>query len=414
MHTEEAAAFDSCSAYHSSPEILFLSHCSPFPPDKGERIRAHWLFEQLARRFRIHLVCFAKSAEEEAHAREMAPRCASLHVERLNPALALAKAALSFASGSCLTTSYYATARVRRHIQELCTSSGVEAVFCYSSAMAPLAPSGVPVFLDFVDMDSEKLVQYSDTRQPALAYLIEALRLRRIEAAHAKAAVRSFVATGQELRILRSLAPGAHAEVVENGVDFRYFDPAAVQLPPELAGKHYVLFTGVMSYFPNVDGVKRFAETIFPRLRARDPRLEFLIVGRNPSKEVRALGQLDGITVTGSVPDIRPYVAGAKRVVVPLEIARGIQNKVLEALAMGKPVLCSPAVFHTFGDSAPLGASLCRTAEDYAAALDRNEPLCSPEIRSAASARFYWKRNLEPVVDAIEFSALERRAVHAI
>ena len=409
-HTEEAAAFDSCSAYHTSPEILFLSHCVPNPPDKGERIRSFHELQFLAKRFRVHLVCFAKSTSELEHAHALLDTCASVRVHVVSNAKALVRAMIGFSAGECLSTSYYEVPEIRQYIRDLVQDRPVSATFCYSSAVTGYAPSHLPLITDFVDIDSEKWLQYGNIRRLSLLYTLVGRRMRRVEEEVANRSKYSFITTGQELALLRSIAPDAVADAFENGVDFSYFDPALIGGNTPNSDQS-IVFTGAMNYYPNAQAVLAFARDIYPVLRCSYPTLRFVIVGRDPSPSVRKLEEFPGITVTGAVDDIRPYIASSTAVVAPLAIARGIQNKVLEALAMGKPALCSPAVCSTFGSSLPHGITPCATAEDYVASFTRlrmNVHKEWPDIRQSARQRFSWENNLRPLSDAID-SAIQAR-----
>ncbi|MBI3470136.1 MAG: TIGR03087 family PEP-CTERM/XrtA system glycosyltransferase [Candidatus Solibacter usitatus] len=395
--------FDSCSAY----QILFLSHCVPNPPDKGERIRSHHEVRGLAERFGVHVVCFARSEEEAAGAAGLEKWCASVHVERLLPSRALARSAVRFALGGCLTTAYFDSAAVRRRIAELRLRTNLAATVVYSSSMAPYAPPDLPLLVDLVDVDSEKWLQYGRERSPGFPYRWEGRRLRRLEVAAAERARCTLLTTEREAAVFRDFAPRAHVRAMENGVDLEYFDPAASPRLPELEGRRFVAFLGAMNYYPNTEAVCRFAVEIYPELRRRDPKLEFFVVGRDPAGEVQRLSGREGITVTGAVPDVRPYVAAARAVVAPIRIARGIQNKALEALAMGKPALVSPAVCAAFGDPLPPGLRACHSAADFIQALEE-PPLDPSVIRDGVRRRFDWDRNLSVLAGELD-AAVARR-----
>jgi sugar transferase (PEP-CTERM/EpsH1 system associated) len=256
-----------------------------------------------------------------------------------------------------------------------------------------------------VDVDSEKWMQYGRARWPGLAYKIEGHRLRRREASFAKQAACTFVVTPQERDLLQEIAPGAKTACAPNGVDFNYYDPFLQYEATSLATRKFVAFVGSMDYYPNVEGCDWFAKSVLPALRGRVPDLEFFIIGRNPAKAVRRLANLPGVVVTGGVPDVRPYLAFARSVVAPLKIARGIQNKVLEALAMGKSVLASPAVAKTFGVTLPHGVIVCNSEADYTREIAAvAEDLISPDqkIRKDVQARFSWSQSLERISAELE------------
>jgi sugar transferase (PEP-CTERM/EpsH1 system associated) len=385
-------------------DVLLLSHCVPNPPDKGERIRVHHVARYLAARCRLHVACYARAEEEREAARQMEPWCASVYCERLRKWGALAGGLARWATGASLTQSYYGSARLKAEAAALAGRLRPAATVVYSAAMAPLAPPGAPVVLDMVDVDSQKWLEYARTRRPGFVYAIEGRRLRRAEVEAARRASRTLLCTGQELALFRSFAPEVSSECIENGVDLDYFDPAQVAPLAEGAGKRVLVFTGVMDYFPNSEGACRFVREVFGELRRRQPDLEFWIVGRNPSAAVRALGGEAGVRVTGGVADIRPYLRTAHAVVAPLRIARGIQNKVLEALSMGRRVLASTAVCATFGGELPPGVEPAESLEAVERALAAPGP-GAERIREAARRRFHWEGNLERFWQAVSAAA---------
>ncbi len=201
--------------------------------------------------------------------------------------------------------------------------------------------------------------------------------------------------TQNEEQLLKTFAPGADTFSIENGVDSAFFDGEARPLPPDLARRRFVAFVGTMDYHPNIEAASWFARSVLPQLRLRDPALEFFIVGRNPSSEISRLTRLPGVHATGGVPDIRPYLASARAIVVPLRVARGIQNKVLEALAMGRPVYATPEVCKTFGSHLPAGLVCCASEGEFVEELFTAcsvEPHCDSSIRTDACERFSWSR----------------------
>jgi sugar transferase (PEP-CTERM/EpsH1 system associated) len=375
-------------------DILFLSHCVPNPPDKGERIRAFHELAHLAGMHRVHLACLARSSRELRDAEALRDRCASVHAVPMRPAWALARAVVRFAGGACLTTSFYGSRALARRVAALARETPLEAAVIYSAAMAPYRPPDLPAILDLVDVDSEKWLAYARMRRGGAIYGMEGRRLRRLEGAFAARAACSLLATPHEVEIFRRFAPRERVLPMENGVDSRFFDPAATPAHPGLKGRRLVVFVGAMDYFPNADAVEWYASRVWPALRRSDPDLEFFIVGRNPTSAVRALAGRPGIHVTGSVPDVRPYLKAALAAVAPLRIARGVQNKVLEALAMGLPVMASRAVCRTL-DPLPPGVVPCESEADYLDGLRACGGVHPNEIRAAAQKRFSWDHNMQ-------------------
>ena len=384
-------------------EILFISHCVPGPPEKGEKIRAYFELQYLAAKYRVHLACFARSESEVEWARTLTDRCASVYVELLRSGPGLARAAARFAIGNSLTASFYSSAGMRRHAMSVARQP-IVATVAYSSVMAQYAPSGVPLVLDMVDVDSEKWLQYGEIRRVGWLYRREGRRIRRLEQCYAQRADLNLVATRNERSILQQEAPKAIVQYMENGVDLDYFRPLASWSLPELEGRRFVVFVGAMDYYPNADAACRFATRVLPVLRQTDPELEFLIGGRNPSRTVRRCSSIAGVTVTGEVADVRPYLAQSRAVVAPLRIARGIQNKVLEALAMGKPVLASPEVCRTLAYPLPPGVQECASEEEYIRVLaDLDVVQVDPAgLRHYVEERFCWQRNVQTLLQAVE------------
>jgi sugar transferase (PEP-CTERM/EpsH1 system associated) len=372
-------------------DILFLSHCVPNPPDKGEKIRAHFELMRLVREHRVHVCCFAKTPADVAAAEELKRCCASVYAHPMSRA-ALPAALLRFALGACLDTAYYDSSRMRAYLKQLSREVRFSATVAYCTVMARFAPAGVPLIFDQVDVDSEKWMQYASCRTPGFVYALEGRRLRKVEIEAGRRAQCVFLATDQERDLYRSFAPGTNTHTLENGVDFDYFSPRE----PEGGEPKALVFVGVMDYFPNADGACWFAQNVFPELRRAIPGLEFWIVGRNPSPAVQRLATEPGVTVTGAVPDVRPYVAAARAAVTPLRIARGIQNKVLEALAMDRPVLLSGATARTFGRSVPYGATCCDSPADYLNALVSPAQYEPGVIRQHAISRYTWSAALKP------------------
>ncbi len=392
-------------------EILYISHCVPWPPDKGDRLRAFHSVSGLLGRHPVHLACLARNANEAAAISELRGRLASVRIEVLDFRWSCLRGLLEFARGGSFTAGFHHVPALQDHVRRLIASHPIGAVVLLSSATALYAPDGIPFIADWGDVDSEKRLQYARVRFPGLAQRLEGLRLRQVERDYALRSRRTFLITPNELALFRQIAPNAPLGCAGNGVDADMFDPGlAPAVPAGLAGRKYLVFVGVLNYFPNTEGICRFAREVFPELRRRDPELELVIVGRNPPRGVIELGKGEGITVTGAVDDVRPYLAAARAVVTPLRIARGIQNKVLEALAMGKPVLASEEVCRTFLPDLPAGVVCCASPDDYARAAARLPDTAEVDwtIVRAARSRFTWSGNLAPLM--AELDSIEREA----
>ncbi len=328
-------------------ELLFLTHRLPYPPNKGDKVRSYHLLKHLAQRHRVHLGTFIDDPDDEQHLPAVQALCASVHAARLHPRVARLGSLTGLLRNEPLTLAYYRDASLETWVRQLHQRAQLGAVLVFSSSMAQYAAaSKVPLLVDFVDVDSAKWTDYAPAHSWPLSWLYrrEGQQLLRYERSVAARADRSFFATEKETELFRGLAPECAARVgaMGNGVDFDYFNPELTRNSPYPAAEASIVFTGAMDYWPNVDAVTWFARDMLPALRQRWPTARFHIVGRSPTAAVRALAS-ESVTVTGTVPDVRPYLQHAAVVVAPLRLARGIQNKVLEAMAMARPVVAASA-----------------------------------------------------------------------
>ncbi len=318
---------------------------------------------------------------------------------------------VSLARGGSFTTAFHAVPALRAHVETILHEQPIRAVVLLSSSMATFAPEALPFIADWGDVDSEKRLQYARMRLGGFAHGLEGRRLRQVERDYALRARRTFLTTSNELNLFRTIAPQAYLGCAGNGIDTETFNPAAsFEIPTNLRHRKFLVFVGMLSYFPNSDGIGWFVDAVFPDLRRHDPDLELLVVGRNPGAAVERLAQCNGVSVVGEVEDVRPYLAAALGVIAPLRIARGIQNKVLEALAMGKTVLASGETCQTFRPDVPVGVVCCRSVRDYVDAVGNLPQTADPDmsIVAATRAKFGWADNLAPLV--AELAAIEQEA----
>jgi polysaccharide biosynthesis protein PslH len=378
----------------SMANLLYLVHRLPYPPNKGDKVRSFHLLKHLAARHRVFLGTFVDDADDLQHVATVAPYCAGLHAARLHPRRARLASLGGLVRGGSLSRRYYADAGLARWVAHTAQAEAIDAVVVFSSSMAQYAEglADVPLLVDFVDVDSAKWQAYADARSGPLAWLYrtEARRLLTEERAIAARARRSFFVTAQEAALFARLAPdcAARIEPMNNGVDADFFAPDACRPSPFGAHETALVFTGAMDYWPNVDAVTWFAAEVLPTLRAAWPQLRLHVVGRSPAAEVTALAD-DTVVVTGTVLDVRPWLQYARVVVAPLRTARGIQNKVLEAMAMGRPVVVSQACAEAV-DAEP-GRELVAAvdAPAFAAAVDAllRAPAEAERIGAAARRR---------------------------
>jgi sugar transferase (PEP-CTERM/EpsH1 system associated) len=356
-------------------DLLFLAHRIPYPPDKGDKIRAWNILRHLAERYRVHLATFIDTPEDVAGLAALNEVCASVVWRPLLPRRARLRSLAGLLTGAPLTQFYFGDRRLRAAIERLATAHRPALVYVSCSAMAPYVPDRgeARVILDLMDVDSEKWRQYAETGSgPArLIYRREGRTLLALERRAAARADAVLLVSRAEAELFASLAPevATRTDYIRNGVDVAYFDPSHSFANP-LGEPPAIVFTGVMNYRPNIEAMVWFVAQVMPRLRARPVAPCLWIVGVNPTRAVLDLAGPD-VRVTGRVPDVRPYLKHARVAVAPLRIGRGIQNKVLEAMAMGLPVIATP--------QAREGLDSCRDGElltaadpaDFAAAIDR-------------------------------------------
>ncbi|PQA89010.1 TIGR03087 family PEP-CTERM/XrtA system glycosyltransferase [Hyphococcus luteus] len=354
------------------PEILFLAHRIPYPPDKGDKIRSWRMLKFLTERFRVHLACFADDKRDLVHREFLEGLCESVTIVPLAPKAARLRSAKGFLTGEPLSFQYFRDARMARAARKI-RQKPLAAEIVFSSSMAPYIETSVEGrkrIVDFCDADAEKWRSYAqEAKGPlALLYAREAKTLARKETEIANWADASFAITADEAAIFN--ARQGMTKTVDwfsNGVDTDFLDPQSVA--PSSAPDYDCVFVGAMDYRANVEGVLWFVKEVWPLVRFQNPQASFAIVGANPAPAVLALDDENGVTVTGRVGDVRPWLAGAKLAVAPLHVARGMQNKVLEAMAMGKAVIASPEAMTGVG--APEDAAVTAAApEDMAAAID--------------------------------------------
>ena len=328
--------------------LLYLVHRLPYPPDKGDKVRSYHLLKHLMAKHRVFLGTFVDDARDRQHIDTLRALCGGLHVVQLQPRMARLRSLAALLDGQALTLRYYADSGLAAWVARTVREQGIDTAVVFSSSMAQYVERmpGVRMLVDFVDVDSAKWSQYAEARSWPMSWLYrrEGQHLLAYEREMAMRARRSFFVTESETALFRGLAPECSGaiEAMGNGVDAEYFAPTAARPSPFAADELPIVFTGAMDYWPNVDAVCWFASEVLPELRRARPALRFHIVGRSPSAKVQALAG-PAVNVTGTVPDVRPYLQHAAVVVAPLRLARGIQNKVLEAMAMGRPVLASAA-----------------------------------------------------------------------
>lgn len=413
-------------------KLLFLAHRIPYPPNKGDKIRSfHQLRALVERGHEIHLLAFADDASDMGYQVDLAKLCASVQIVPLNRLWAQLRALRTLLSPRPLSLGFYESKQMRAITQQKFAEEQFDAVFVYSSTMAQYVPLELAsrTVVDMVDVDSEKWLDYARSVNITKSWLykLEWQRLHRYEQEIVATFGYTLLTTAREAALLNQVdefTRRARLRTLTNGVDLAHYRPEPWRLrildKLPLSERQWfadpvaprLVFTGAMDYYANIEGVKYFAESILPLVREREPHAEFLIVGSKPTDEVKQLGRLPGVQVTGFVEDVRPYLQAATICVVPLRIARGVQNKVLEAMAMGKASVSTPegvaGLNVTDGEHLLMADSPRKFAEQIIK-LIRNEKLrreLGENARSFVEEHHDWAPLLQRFVELLETLAL--------
>jgi polysaccharide biosynthesis protein PslH len=395
--------------------ILFLTQRLPYAPNRGDRVRAYNELRVLSGRHEVHVVSLVHSREEQSHRDDLRGTVASVTTARVSRVRNLVSGAATLPTRRPLTHALLdapGMAAIVRGVAER-HPPGLVLAFCSSMARFAIAPSlgGLPFILDMVDVDSAKwLAMAGGSRGPMrLVYRREARCLGRFEAETARKARVTYVVNAREAASLRTLAgPDARIEVLQNGVDL---DGLKLGGPPRASAD--VVFCGVMDYGPNEEGALWLAREVWPLVLAARPDARLVLLGSSPTARLLRLSRATpSVIVTGAVADVRPWLWKAAVSAAPLLVARGVQNKVMEAVAAGLPVVATPVVAEGLP---PEVLAACRTANsplDFATALldllGRTPAERRALAESATLAELGWDRCLEPLLEEVE--AVDRRA----
>jgi sugar transferase (PEP-CTERM/EpsH1 system associated) len=382
------------------PNLIYLCHRMPWPPIKGEKIHTWHVLNHLAQHFTVHLGVLVDEPEDMAHIPRMQAVCGSVGAFRIHRVTQLLRALRAVRPGRPLQPGTCASPALAAWVDACVARMPIAAIFISSVAMAPYAlhRHGPRLILDAQDIDSEKWQTYAaSSKWPMrLLWAREARTLRAYERHAAARCDVTFFVSAPEAQRFAELAPESAARVrwFENGVELDHFNPAHNFPTPFAHPGPALVFTGHMQYRPNVDAVIWFATEVMPRLRSRGADAHFWIVGAAPTSSVQALAKRAGVHVTGQVADTRPYLAHAAAVVCPLRIARGIQNKVLEAMAMGKPVIASPGAFEGVCATAGRDLLIADGAAAFCTAIEAVLAGAHPDLgahaRVAMEAHYDW------------------------
>ncbi|HJV74672.1 MAG TPA: TIGR03087 family PEP-CTERM/XrtA system glycosyltransferase [Noviherbaspirillum sp.] len=387
--------------------LLLLVHRLPYPPNKGDKIRSYHLLAHLAQRFHVHLGTFVDDPDDWQHVETVKRLCGESHFAALNPFTAKLRGVKALTMNRPLTVDYYCDSGLQEWVRKVMAEQPISRVLVFSSAMAQYAAEipNARRIIDFVDIDSDKWLQYAENIFWPMRWIYrrEGELLLRYERKISKEFDASLFVSEAEAALFRQRAPESALKTgfFSNGVDTDYFSPSHTYTNPYQADEAVIVFTGAMDYWPNIDAARWFALDILPAVRVAYPAAVFYIVGSRPTEQVQQLARIPGVRVTGTVPDVRPYIAHARVSVAPLRIARGIQNKVLEAMAMEKQVVVSPPALE--GITAVPGNDLILADGAVEFASSVSKLLAEPNASLGRNARdkvirlYGWASNLAHV-----------------
>lgn len=351
-------------------KILFVCHRFPYPPNEGGKIRAFNMIAHMQRHHEVTVASLVESKIDQNDIEGIKPYCHDYIAQKMNKALAWLMAILCLATFIPSSMGYFYSWRLGRRIKQLLRTRRYDLIVVHCSSVAHFVSSATdtPKILDFCDMDSQKWLIYAKHKPFPLsfAYWLEGIKLQRAEKKLAMKFNGSSVATSFELETLDSFNSGQASFCFPNGVDTEYFSPSNNAYLP-----NSICFIGKMNYYPNEKCMLKFCKDVFPLLRAKYPDLSLTIIGSNPTGRILNLNEMEGVEVTGRVDDVRPYVQQSALSIVPLEIARGTQNKILESMSMGVPVVCSPVAARGIDAVPEEHVLVAESAEDYVKQIGR-------------------------------------------
>lgn len=396
--------------------VLFLTHRLPYAPNRGDRVRAYHLLAHLSQQADVDVFSLVHDDDEASRASSITG-VSSVTTARVSRTRSLLRSLGALGTTTPVTHTMLDSPAVQPALDALVKSRRPDVVLAYCSGMARLVfaepLSGLPFVLDMVDVDSAKWEALSRIAAPPMrwVYRREHHTLRMFEARAAAAAFATTVVTEREASTLRQIAEGGRVCVVPNGVDVSGLRP-----PQAPSTKRSVVFCGVMNYMPNVEAAKLLAIDVWPRVRQRHPDATLSLVGSHPARHVLALADhAKGIQVTGEVSDVRPYLWDAAVAAAPLVTARGIQNKVLEAVAAGLPTVVTPNILTALPSSVARACVAGTTAEELADAISSLLGM-TPDQRRLFAERadltsLAWTQQLAPIHTLLEQAARSTRSV---
>jgi len=388
--------------------ILYLCHRFPFPPKRGGKIRPFNMIRHLSASGHKVTVCsLARSPEEAAEGQGLQAHCERFEMGHVKNPIQFLRMIVRLPLVTPSSMGYFFSGELKAKVDGLLASQKWDLIFVHCSSVAQYVEhvKGVPKILDFGDMDSQKWLEYANYKPfpLSLGYRWEGGKMLLAEKRLARRFDLCTATTRAERETLDGYATGAPSDWFPNGVDSTFFSPDGEPYEADT-----ISFIGRMDYYPNQECMQRFCDEVWPLVRERRPQMKLVIVGADPSPAMRKLGERPGVTVTGSVPDVRPYVRRSALMVAPLAIARGTQNKILEAMAMGVPVVTSRIAAGGVDAEAPAHLLVADTPAELAAAIFRivESPVERERLATAGRERMLshhaWPRSMERLDAIIE------------
>lgn len=403
------------SMKEDKPELLFLVHRIPFPPNKGDKIRSFNMLKALSTHYNVHLATFVDDPDDEKYVEQLSNWCSSFIAKKQSKLISKLKALSGFVTNRAISLPYYSDRAVSCWIEKKIHEQHITRCLVFSGAMAqfiePFDALLKASVIDFVDVDSDKWFQYSQNKKGIKSwfYKREARLLAKYEQSIAAQASASCFVSDDEAKVFNKHLPLSHQSKVfgiRNGVDTDYFSPSADVTEKIITNSKSIVFTGAMDYWANINAVVWFIENVWPSILLTHSDAVFYVVGAKPSSEVLQYNGLNNIVVTGRVEDVRPYIAQARLSVAPLQIARGIQNKVLEALAMARPLVLTGMAAEGINSNSQVGYWIEDKAEKMAQQISKilnNEYETSfPSNREFVQVNFSWESEMLKFKDLLE------------
>ncbi len=398
-------------------EILYIGHRIPFPPNRGDKMRAHHIVKRLAQLAPLHIATFADDDEDLAEEVELASMARSYKLVQRTKSLVLSGLE-ALAKGLPVSVTAFHNAEMMRYVHDLVASGKIGTIYLFSGQMGQYVPDDFTgrLVIDFVDVDSAKFAAYAVQKGAARGW-IDGREARFLRAEEERLALRADVSllVSHEESALFSSRLSAQARqkcdvrALCNGIDSDSYNPVLVNSEERLMNlpAPRLIFTGQMDYQPNIAAAKRAIERIMPIIRQSLPDASFHVVGRNPPADLLQYDGQNGVYIWGRVDEIRGWIKGCDMALVPLEIARGIQNKVLEAMAMELPVVLSSAAatgiqavvgrdFVVAESDAELAAKVVYLAQNPADAM-----AMGLAARQAVVAKQSWHGTLNSLADMV-------------